>query len=721
MQMRRILAHPFFNLEFTVKVPIISPPPFSSLARPVELESLINRPILENLTTLFRGIPQRDIVKSLLSPEKTWEKAFYHLLKDYAERQSEEYGNEMSFLDYTGKEEPIIMSASLARNRSSVQGSGPSDTFKARSMAALVPSGAYESQLLLNTDPAPSPDPSSCSEEVQGGQKFLPPNPTRVAAPSNSSSSSHRRSRVEIGGPRPQSISEVSDGHASVSPPPPRTLPNVTEAGNATPQKSSALSGTPKVFKVPEPKVGKSSSPVRPVPQRTFTDPQVASNSNQLVPRLSIPHSAHDPTSSVKMVNPISFTQTSPDPTGNHSRIEQRLTEQRLRNANIMGTTSPLSNDAPLVGLGITLPHRLQATATHDSRSAEVASRLGVSPAGPRPAPLPKSPHQVPLPFSPDPNNVNTTVIPSESPKASPRRRATESQVTRDAPAVVFKRSSLAVPKSPVQHKEHAGYPSPPPSQVSVQETFSVFQQSPVFADRFSLNLDTMMSSFRPPKSVCKALDDLVEVECSEDGRISSQSETEKANKVEIPESLGIVSKTSNREVIQDSESNTVSATLKSHTRGSSISCPPPNSPNPEKDRAIPACPSSARSSKAAVLTSDQSNSPSTRSQDGINGSSILKSKSSQKENSPSPSQTSDMGARGSKGERREVKHRRKHIPLLPFSIQQTLVPYDSCPFGLGKIQQETGPCVSRYSYNSDDRFSCHHRACRNELVCSVF
>src|SRR5260370_3197749 len=131
--MRRSLAHPFFNLEFTVKVAIISPPPFSALARPLESELRIDHRILENLTTLFRGIPQRDIVKALLSPEKTWEKAFYHLLKDYAERQSEEYGNEMSFLDYTGKEEPIIMSASLAKNRSSLQSSGPSDTIKSMS------------------------------------------------------------------------------------------------------------------------------------------------------------------------------------------------------------------------------------------------------------------------------------------------------------------------------------------------------------------------------------------------------------------------------------------------------------------------------------------------------------------------------------------------------------------------------------------------------------
>src|SRR5258708_3039217 len=209
--MRRILAHPFFNLEFTVKVPIISPPPFSTLAQPLESEQLIDRHILENLTTLFRGIPRRDIVKALLSLEKTWEKAFYHLLKDYAERKSEEYGNGMSFLDYAGREEPIIMSTSLARNRSSLQSSGPSDKIKARSSAISVPSGADETQRLLNMEPTPSP--GHCTEEVIGCQKSLPPSVTNATATSSlSSSSPRRRSRVGIGGPRPQSISELPDG-----------------------------------------------------------------------------------------------------------------------------------------------------------------------------------------------------------------------------------------------------------------------------------------------------------------------------------------------------------------------------------------------------------------------------------------------------------------------------------------------------------------------------
>ncbi|KAF9518987.1 hypothetical protein BS47DRAFT_119079 [Hydnum rufescens UP504] len=109
--MSGIISHPFFNLEFTTQFPILAPPPFYTIAKTIESIHLIDRKILDNLTTLFRGLPQREIINALLSETKTWEKAFYHLLKEYHERQSEEYGHGMSFVDFTPKDELQVVSS----------------------------------------------------------------------------------------------------------------------------------------------------------------------------------------------------------------------------------------------------------------------------------------------------------------------------------------------------------------------------------------------------------------------------------------------------------------------------------------------------------------------------------------------------------------------------------------------------------------------------------
>src|ERR1700712_1857344 len=106
--MRDIIKHPFFNLSMNPNLLKFISPSFSDAARVIASEELIERSILENLTTLFRKVPQREIIAQLLSERRTWEKAFYFLLKDYQERQQEEYGHGMSFTDYTGKEEPSV-------------------------------------------------------------------------------------------------------------------------------------------------------------------------------------------------------------------------------------------------------------------------------------------------------------------------------------------------------------------------------------------------------------------------------------------------------------------------------------------------------------------------------------------------------------------------------------------------------------------------------------
>ncbi|KAF8317788.1 uncharacterized protein EI90DRAFT_3084997 [Cantharellus anzutake] len=664
ISMRRILAHPFFNLEFTVKVPLISPPPFSALARPLESESHIDLLILENLTTLFRGVSQREIVKSLVSPEKTWEKAFYHLLKDYAERQSEEYGNGMSFIDPTGKEDPIIMSTSLARNRSSLQSNGPNGTIKARYAASSVSASPDQARYTLRENSIPS-ESVNRSEGTKASLGSVAQHAARVDSASTSSSS-RRWSRADIGGPRPRSISEVPDGYPAVSTPQPRVLPTVAET-EATAEKPSPSPGTPKVFKVPEPRVVNPEYPARPAPQRILTEPTSSFSSNLPASELYETHHAYAHDNFPKESSPVSPPLRSVNPSGNRARIVQRLTEQRLRNATIMGTSGIHSNGAPLVGLGIALPDQNRTSVTQDVRlPAEVSSRLGTPPAGPRPFPPPKSPRHVPLTFSPDLNNTNSTAIASESPKVSPRRRATESQATREAPTVaVFKRSSLAVPKSSVAHQEHAhpGYPSPPPSQVSVQETFSVFQQSPVFTERFSLNLDAMMSSFRPPRSIGLNVDGFVGVGSCNDDSVSAKDGSvllgdSKAENSKLADDLNI-DKSSTWGVDRNSKPSIASSSLRSHDRDGSVSSPLTSLPSARREEAHSILHSGAGLPKAPVLATDQSNSvPSAGPQKGTDILSSSKETSSQKENSPFPSQNSEIHEGEPRGDRLEAKPR---------------------------------------------------------------
>lgn len=70
-----------------------------------------------------------EIIAKLLAPESGWEKSFYFLLKEYQERQSEEYGHGMNFVEFTGREEPTI--TKMHRKRLSQNPTGPTGTIRA--------------------------------------------------------------------------------------------------------------------------------------------------------------------------------------------------------------------------------------------------------------------------------------------------------------------------------------------------------------------------------------------------------------------------------------------------------------------------------------------------------------------------------------------------------------------------------------------------------------
>lgn len=96
--MPEIMQHPFFTLQ-----PLKNPksmqldPNVDSLGRPVERLSLIDPDIFANLRTLWHGTPDSEIISSLMSPERNWQKGIYHLLVNYRKKYLEIRREEEAF------------------------------------------------------------------------------------------------------------------------------------------------------------------------------------------------------------------------------------------------------------------------------------------------------------------------------------------------------------------------------------------------------------------------------------------------------------------------------------------------------------------------------------------------------------------------------------------------------------------------------------------------
>lgn len=92
--MPQILQHPFFISQppkVTPGRPLVPPPSLDEVEKPVNSRSEIDPDIMGNLKTLWHGASDDEIVDALLSREKTWEKAIYHLLVKYRTRHLENY------------------------------------------------------------------------------------------------------------------------------------------------------------------------------------------------------------------------------------------------------------------------------------------------------------------------------------------------------------------------------------------------------------------------------------------------------------------------------------------------------------------------------------------------------------------------------------------------------------------------------------------------------
>jgi serine/threonine-protein kinase HSL1, negative regulator of Swe1 kinase len=97
--MPEIMRHPFFTMQ-----PLKNPksmqldPNIDSLGYPVGRLSSIDPDIFVNLRTLWHGTPDSEIIKSLMSPERNWQKGIYHLLVNYRKKYLEIRQEEEAFI-----------------------------------------------------------------------------------------------------------------------------------------------------------------------------------------------------------------------------------------------------------------------------------------------------------------------------------------------------------------------------------------------------------------------------------------------------------------------------------------------------------------------------------------------------------------------------------------------------------------------------------------------
>lgn len=462
--------------------PQIVNPSFQDAARIIPSEQHIDRNILENITTLYRKIPQDEIVARLLSERRNWEKVFYFLLKEYHERQSEEYGHGMSFVDYTVREGHVA--TNMHRKTGSQSSStGPTGTIKARSVD-LSPSSRSATVTRpqhRQTSPAPA------APHTKGSPRNGRSSPVALRpAPPSPKDDSPRRQRAVVSGPRPNTA--LKENTTSLQTPT-RAQPSekqVTEEKLAPrrPDRNSArpvsvgataaLLATENTLLVechpfPAPShrarahtVGAEKAPA------TFTDDAIKPNN------LEAPSLQSDKTTSPESKN----TDTEMIPNSVSPKIE----------ATIMDTVLV----SPLVGLGLQLP---------------LPPPVFIAPASPRPASrqlesnndkrksssLADHPATKPRPVSAS-LLTRTAMYPPQSPRVN-RARAETTGVLRDSGAKGITSKGKRPPSLRLDQvtKNMASYPSPPPSQASSLEPLLALQQSPVFSERFSLHLDAMM------------------------------------------------------------------------------------------------------------------------------------------------------------------------------------------------------------------------------------
>ncbi|KAG8935481.1 hypothetical protein FRC02_008033 [Tulasnella sp. 418] len=104
--MSEIMKHPFFVAPYTPRWSSPEPPSLDELARTIPSERDIDPGVFRNLVILWHGTNERKLVEALLSPDVSWEKAYYFLLAKYQAKSLEEYGMGYSFGFCSGRYQP---------------------------------------------------------------------------------------------------------------------------------------------------------------------------------------------------------------------------------------------------------------------------------------------------------------------------------------------------------------------------------------------------------------------------------------------------------------------------------------------------------------------------------------------------------------------------------------------------------------------------------------
>ncbi|WWC69471.1 uncharacterized protein I206_103412 [Kwoniella pini CBS 10737] len=287
--MAEIMRHPFCQRKQDTdsgrRINLVEPPRLEEIARPVRSEREIDKDILRNLRTLWNGTSEKEIVISLLSNEKTWEKAFYFLLLQYRNKHLENFNPEPESrrisTDRRRKPEPSSASTHRRSTRSTTSATA-SVTSAQSSVRKAVPREERDRQrssmsadkennnpnVTTATRPAPVPNPA-----VIVGKSPITPT-SRVAGPRPISADLQDRLNNKVNNvssPKtPAHLEKIIENPSTVTPIDPK-LPKIT-LQKPTPNSNGTSAGTGlglnlNIIIPPSPKIGNTySAPPSPSP-----------------------------------------------------------------------------------------------------------------------------------------------------------------------------------------------------------------------------------------------------------------------------------------------------------------------------------------------------------------------------------------------------------------------------------------------------------------------
>ncbi|KAK4686621.1 serine/threonine-protein kinase HSL1, negative regulator of Swe1 kinase, partial [Tremellales sp. Uapishka_1] len=230
ISMAEIVKHAFFQRKQDTdsgrRLAFVEPPRLEEIATPVRSESEIDKDILRNLRTLWNGAPEREIIRSLLSKEKTWEKAFYFLLQQYKNKHLENFNMEERIIQEGGARRASEREKRRKDGASSKRPPRPASANS--SVRKAVPKEERARHIYPEDATRPAPKspatPARPRSIVQG-----PRPPTSPRTPSTISAVEPRLPKITLQKPTPQTAETPTGlGLSIAAPPSPSPAPSPT-------------------------------------------------------------------------------------------------------------------------------------------------------------------------------------------------------------------------------------------------------------------------------------------------------------------------------------------------------------------------------------------------------------------------------------------------------------------------------------------------------------